>query len=139
MPMLDLSVVLTDPYLLDKFDVCRTREIVNNFGESKKEITKIENVRGVVFPESLNDLARRPEAQLNTKTITVITRFALRGESNSSEDNNAYQPDRVFWRYNFFLVVRVEDYSHFASGFVKATATSTDMIDQATETKGATP
>lgn len=139
MPMLDLSVALTNPYTLDEFDVFRTREIMNSYGESTTEITQIEGVLGVVYPESANDLARRPEAQIMTKTIVVLTRFALRGESNDSNDNDSYQPDRIMWRGNFFLVIRVEDYSNYASGFSKCTCASTDMIDQATVTKGVMP
>src|ERR1700732_4776245 len=134
--MVDVSVCLTNPYLLDEFDVFRTREIVNGYGESKTETTEYEDIQGIVYPEGSNDLARRPEAQLNTKTIVIITAFALRGESNSSDDNNSYQPDRIRWRGNFFLVVRVEDYSNYASGFSKCTCASTDMVDQATVTKG---
>ena len=139
MSMLDVSDALTDPYTQDIFIVHRRTQIVDNYGESKISIEKIPLVRGVVFPEGLNDLARRPEAQINAKTLVFITRFALRGESKDSNTNSQYHPDLVEWRTNLFLVVRVEDWSNFARGFVRATCTSINSVDQATGPKPLTP
>src|SRR5437016_576589 len=116
MSMLDLSPVLTDPVLLDTFEVRRRFQTLNNYGESKISIESHPGVAGVIFPEGLNDLTRRSEAEVTTKSIVVITRFALRGESETV-DGLEYQPDVVFWRGNSYLIVRVEDYSNVSRGF----------------------
>ena len=68
------------------------------------------------------------------KTIVVITRFALRGESNDVTDDKGYQPDTVRWNGSYFLVTHVEDYGNFASGFVKCSCTETNMVGQAPRT-----
>ena len=130
MPGLDLSIALTNPLTLDSFDVLRRRQVKNNFGEVNMDVERTAAVKGVVYSESLNDLARRAEAQVTTKSITIITRFALRSEAQDANDNSVYQPDVVLWRGDQFLVVHIEDYSNYAHGFVKATAESMDITDQ---------
>lgn len=74
-----------------------------------------------------------------TKSVVVITRFALRGVSKDSNDNKSYTPDIVKWNNDFFVVIHVEDWSNYARGFVKATCTSIDSVDQATTAKPFTP
>jgi len=138
MPMLDVSDALTDAYTLDDFIVHRRTETVDTFGMGKISVVKIPS-RGIVFPDSLNDLARRPEAQITAKSLTVITRYAIRGESKDSNTNSQYQPDLVEWNNDFFIVIHVEDWSKYARGFVKATCTSIDSVDQATTAKPFTP
>lgn len=134
MAMLDVSAALANPYTLDSFSVLRRQQTVNNYGEMKIDVVTTPNVRGVVYPESLNDMYRRGEAQTQTKTIVVITRFSLRGESETV-DRVEYQPDIIQWNGDNFLVIRVEDYSRFARGFIKVHATSTDIVDRPTATK----
>ncbi|HVI10226.1 MAG TPA: hypothetical protein VND65_18190 [Candidatus Binatia bacterium] len=130
MPMLDVSVALTNPYTLDSFNVHRRKQTINEFGETTISDKVFAGVAGIVHPEGGNDLARRPEAQIQTKSLTVYTRFGLRSESEDCEDNSQYQPDLIEWRGDFFLVIHVEDWSQFARGYVKVTATSIDMVDQ---------
>jgi len=127
-PMLDVSAALTNPYTLDSFIVYRRKQTVNGFGETCVAVEIEKGIRGVVTPASLQELTRRPEAQIARKSITVITRFALRGESQTVEETQ-FQPDIVVWNNDSYLVVHVEDYSDYARGFVKVTANSTDMVD----------
>lgn len=134
MAMLDVSAALSNPYTLDSFSVLRRKQVVNNFGQVKTNVERTDNVLGVVFPEGLNDLARRAEAQTNTKSIVIITRFGLRGESETV-DGCEFQPDIVKWNGSNFLVVRLEDYSRYARGYIKATATSMDIVDSPAETR----
>jgi hypothetical protein len=131
MPSLDVSITLTNPQTLDTFDVQRRTQIVNSFGESKISVELNARVRGVVYPEGLDSLSRRPEAQTQAKSIVVITRFPLRGESETVDSVN-YQPDIILWHGDSFLVVRLEDWGSYARGFVKATAESTDIVDKPT-------
>lgn len=134
MAMLDVSAVLSNPYTLDSFSVLRRKQIVNTFGQVKTAVEQTDNVRGIVFPEDLNDLSRRAEVQTNTKSIVIITRFGLRGESETV-DGCEFWPDIVKWNGSNFLVVRLEDYSRYARGYIKATATSTDIVDSPAETR----
>jgi hypothetical protein len=129
MAMIDMTVALTNPQTLQKFAVLRRKQFVNNFGETKMEIETIPRVFGVIHPEGPNDIARRPEAQTNAKTMVVITKFRLRGESENIDGVN-YQPDVIQWGGNNFLVARPEDYSKYARGFIRATITSTDIVDR---------
>jgi hypothetical protein len=133
-PMVDVSRVLTNPRFLDSFDVYRRQQIVNNFGETKVSVQIVSGVRGVVYPASLNELNRRPESQMATKSIEVITRFAIRGESQTI-DKIEFQPDILHWNGDSYLVVHVEDYSNYARGFVKVTCNSIDLVDLPTGPK----
>lgn len=134
MPMLDVSAALTNPYTLDTVVVFRRKQHVNNFGETKMELSILENVQAVVYPASKNDLDREPDAQTNAKSIVLISRFPLRGESETI-DEISYQPDIVEWRGDQFIIVTVEDYSNWARGFVKMTANSIDIQDRQTAPK----
>lgn len=136
MAQLDMSQVLTNPVFLTKFSVTRQNQVVNNWGETKIETELIPIVRGVVYPEGPNGLARRPEAQTNAKTIVIFTRFALRGASISANTDSSYQPDIVVWNGVKYLVAEVEDYSNYARGFMKVRAASTQEMDQAPVTTG---
>lgn len=127
-PQIDVSIALTNPYTLDYFTVHRTKEIINQFGESHPEVLFINCVPGVVYPKGANRLMRRPEAEVQAKTIEVITRFALRGESECQ--GTSFQPDVVKWNGSHFLVTEVEDYANFASGHVKCTCTARDIVDR---------
>jgi len=132
--MLDVSAALQNPYTLDSFSVLRRKQFVNNFGQTKIESERFDGVRGVVYPEGLNDLSRRAEVQTNAKSIVVITKFGLRSESKTV-DQCEYQPDVVVWNGSNFLVVRVEDYSKYARGFIKVAATSIDIVDPPAATR----
>jgi len=134
MPMMDLSVALTNPYTLDTCIVLRRQQVVNNFGEGKMTINRIPNVRGVIYPDGQEGLTREAARQVNAKTIVIITRFALRGESETT-DQVQFQPDVIEWNGNQFLVTDVKDYSNFAKGFVQCTCESTDMVDRPTKAR----
>jgi hypothetical protein len=129
--MLDVSAALTNPYTLSTCTVWRRKQIVNNFGEGKQQVEVLQNVQAIIYPASNNKLERRAEAQVNLNSIVLLTRFSLRGESETV-DKWQYQPDVIFWKGNPFLVVDVNDYSNFALGFIKVTANSTDIVDLAT-------
>lgn len=131
MPMLDVSAALTNPYTLDKFTVYRRKQYVNNFGETKISCLIVVGVPGLVWPDKPDELRRGPDVQVNPKTITIATRFPLRGMSVDSNDNGHYQPDLILWRNNFFLAKKPDDYTKYLRGHVIMTAESIDMEDQA--------
>lgn len=128
MSMVDVSAALTNPYTLDKFNVQRRAVSNNNYGEPTITPTVINNVRGVVYPASPNDLKRLPEAQIMAQTIVVITRFALRGASKDSQAQE-WEPDVVVWGGDNFLVIATNDYSQAGRGFIYAICSSMDTMD----------
>jgi hypothetical protein len=128
MPMMDLSEVLTDPMLLDSFAVNRRTQTVDDFGIASTSTQPFAGLYGVIYPSEENELKRLPDLQIQSKAITVITMFALRGESEAA--STEYAPDVVVWNGDNFLVRKVEDYSNFAAGFIFAICTSTDLVDQ---------
>jgi hypothetical protein len=130
--MIDVSDVLCDPMMGDEFSVLRRTEFVNQYGESKVSVECIDCLFGIIAPEGTNDLYRRPEAQLQTKSITVTTRFALRGPSKSPDTGKSYQPDIVRFRGSHFVVLHLEDASNFARGFTRAVCTEIEMTGPAT-------
>lgn len=127
-----LFPALTNPMMLDSFTVNRRQQSVNNFGESSTAVTPTTNVRGVVYPSDENDLRRLADIGYQAKAITVITRFALRGasETGSGAGEVQYQPDVVVWNGDSFIVRLIEDMSNYGPGFVKALCSSMDSVDQ---------
>jgi hypothetical protein len=128
MAMLDLSAVLSSPMLTDTFTVNRRTQTVGNNGRASTTVQAFTGVVGVVYPSDDNELKRYPDLQVQGDTITVITRFALRGESQISGTN--FQPDLVIWNGRSYLVRVVNDYGNFGGGFIFAICTSITMVDQ---------
>lgn len=125
-PSIDMRVALTNPITLDKFDVVRRAQVVDNAGKVIVTPTPFSNVRGVVTPNlTMKDLQRMSDAQIQSKAIAIVTRFALRGEAELT--GQEFQPDLVVWHGNNFLVIFVEDHSNYAAGFVRAVAVMMDI------------
>lgn len=137
MAMVDVSRPLTNPRFLTGLTVYRRKQKVNNFGEPKLEVEKTA-IRGVVYPASKNDLERYPDAQITERSIVILTRAALRGESQTI-DEVEYQPDIVLYSGNHFVIVTVEPWENYARGFVKMIANSIDIVDMPLEPTPLTP
>jgi galactose-6-phosphate isomerase len=128
MPMINVASVLTSPMLMDTFAVNRRTQVVSGFGIASTTSQPFNGLSGVVYPSNENELKRLPDTQVQSKAITVITRFALRGEAQVS--GTEFQPDIVVWNGNSFLVRDVQDWGRYAAGFVNAICTSIDLVDQ---------
>jgi hypothetical protein len=127
MPLMDVSEALNNPYTLDYFDVIRRAQLVNTSGEVGIPQPQIfSQVAGVVAPDNAPRLQRNPEAQIAGKILLVYTTFALRGQTQDGVPQD-YQPDLVIWGGNQFIVVSVDDYSRYGTGFVKAVCDMMDM------------
>ena len=133
MPMIDVSPCLTDPYLMDTFQVVRRSETVDPYGEAVLTPAPAVNSFGVVYWATPADLRRLPDNQIADKAITCITRYALR--SASQVGGQVYQPDLIVWHGNNFVVVHVEDYSAYGPGFIFAIATMMDITANAPVTQ----
>ena len=123
MPLLDVSSVLTDADFADRFSVRRRMESIGADGRNVFIETDYDGVLGVVTAISPNDLQRHSDYADMSRSISVVTRFFLRGETPGE------QPDIVKWRNNNYIVRHVDLYPQFGRGFVQAECTSQDRVD----------
>ena len=130
MPLINVSLAITSPMLADHFTVLRRTQTVDNFGIASTANQPFPGLSGVVYPSDENELRRLPDLQVQEKALTVITRFALRGASETSANPAvSFQPDIVVWGGNNFVVRKIEDWSQFGNGFILAICTSIDLVD----------
>jgi hypothetical protein len=122
MPQLDLSDIILDPLFASEFQVQRRAEVINNFGENNFQTWLHDPVWGVVAPVSPSDLARMPDAQIDRKTISIVTKFRLQLATPG------YQADLVIWHRDTYVVISVRDWSSYGAGFIEAVAQSMDLI-----------
>lgn len=123
MPFLDVSDIVTDPDFADRFTVVRRTETVGDYGRSTIVEQLFANTIGVVTMGSPNDLDRREDYQNFTRSITVVTRFALRGAVTG------YQPDIIEWRGTRHVVKHAAPYPQFGRGFYQAECSSMANMD----------
>lgn len=127
MPMINLTAALSSPMLSDGFSVIRRQQVVGNNGRVTPTETTIPGLFGPVYPSTPDELRMLADLATNEKAITVLTAFALRGESEVSGTD--FMPDIVVWRGDNFKVAKVQDYSSYGPGFVMALCTSIDLKD----------
>lgn len=113
--------------LLDCISVNRRQQTQDTYGQVVMQSHIFSDIDAIVFPEGPEDLARRPEAQTMTKSLTIITEFPLQGPAEVI--GTEYQPDVILWNDDNYVLVKLEDWSRYADGFVKATCESYDLID----------
>lgn len=134
MPLISQNAALTNPMVVDKFTVNRRTQTVNGFGIASTTVEPFTPVYGTVYPSDENDLKRWPDLQVTDKALTVITRFALRNESETSIDGSiSSSPDIVVWPLvngDNYLVRKILDWSQYGTGFIFAICTSMDLVDQ---------
>ena len=126
-PLIDVSDAITSPMLADQFKVIRRTQTMGNNGRASFTNAAPVNACGTVYPSNANDLKRFPDLQFVGKTITVITRFALRSASEITGTD--YAPDLVQWHGDNFIVAALEDWSSYGPGFVFAICESADLKD----------
>lgn len=122
MALLDVSEILTDPDFVDTFTVVRRTEGVSEKGRA---ILTLEGfaASGVVTAAGPNDLRRLPDAQLQDRTLSIVSRFQFFGASVG------YQPDLIQWRNDLYIVSVLDLYPQFGRGFTQVIAPSIDLQD----------
>ena len=113
--MVDLLQAIYDSEGYQAFTLLRRPMTVNSKG--RYEVTEpTQSVQyGVVYPEGPSMINRRPDGTLPSKTLGIITDYLLR------DATTGFQPDQVLWGGDIYFVARLEDWSHVAPGFIKAT------------------
>src|SRR5579872_928184 len=127
MPAIDVTGAISSPLFQDSFSVTRRVQTVGNDGYVVITPTSLGTQYGVVYPSNENERRQLPDLTIRDKTVTIITRFALRGESEVS--GTEYMADNVTWHGDTFVVRKVEDWSGYAAGFVMAICSSIDLTD----------
>lgn len=123
MPLLDVSDIVTDPDFADRFSVIRRKETVDDMGRASIGEQVFKKVLGVVTMGSPNDLERKDDYQNFTRSITVVTRFAVQGAVTG------YQPDIIEWRGTRHLVKVCQPYPQFGRGFYQVECSSMANMD----------
>ena len=123
MPFLDVSDIVLDPDFADTFSVIRRAQVMGTNGVATTSETTFPNIIGVVTMSSPNDLERRDDYQMMTRSITVVCKFQLQGVVTG------YQPDIILWRGQRHLVKHVSPYPHFGQGFYEAECSSMDNTE----------
>lgn len=124
-PLLDVTLPLTDPDFATDFAVLRRLETIGTTGRNVFTTQTFRNVIGVITSGSNNSLDRRDAFEVQPRSITVVTRFELQGETTGA------QPDIVVWRGSPYLVKHTDIYAHFGPGFFETECESTSFTDPA--------
>lgn len=113
MPFLDVSDVLADPMFADALVLYRTTEAIGSNGRvTSTEVPS--NISAVVTSANGKELERLPEADRIKGGIIVHTQARLvAGGGDLAPDELLYLGDR-------YVVVGVNDYSRYGTGFVAA-------------------
>lgn len=127
MPSLDVSFILNGADIADTFHVRRRQETIGTNGRVSLNETRYNNVIGVVTIGSPNDLDRGEDKQYFTRSLSIVTKFSLRGETDG------YQPDVVEWRGSNYVVKHIDPYPHFGAGFYQVECESMDKVDPAVD------
>ena len=130
MPSLDLSDAFNESTFLDAIVVLRRQEIVSSKGRSTVSTSQIPTYANVdaASPDQLERLA---DAQFQGKTLSIVTKFRLRGVSE--QGSSGYQPDVIQYNGDSYIVQLIDDYSRYGVGWIQALATSINFVDQSPE------
>jgi len=118
--------VLSNPLLLDTFNVIRRTETVNTSGESVLSLSASTGIYGVVKPIG-DRLDRKADDDTDQKDLRIFTKFALRGSARDGAPTN-WKPDLIFWHGNNFIVINVRDWGAYGIGYVVAECNAIDVI-----------
>lgn len=119
-------IVLSNPLLLDTFNVVRRIETVNNSGEPTLSLSATTGVSGVVKPIG-DRLDRKTDEDTDKKDLKIFTKFALRGTARDGVPTD-WKPDLVFWHGNNFLVENVRDWGSYGIGYVAAECSLFELV-----------
>jgi len=114
MSELDVSAVLDDPMFSKSIEIVRTNRSTKLLGRVVPIYTRVPDVLAVLNPLKDEDLNRLSAADRSKSPISVWTRYHL-----SAGDKN-WGPDEIIFRGKTWQVVKIADWSHYGSGFVKA-------------------
>ena len=122
MALIDVSDLLLDADFTDSILVKRQSQSIDDNGRLVTT-DEIFNVVCVVTPASPNELDRGEEFDVATRSINVVSKFRLIGESKG------FKADIVTWRGNDYVVKTFEPFPQFGQGFYQTVCDSIDRLD----------
>lgn len=124
MPQLDVSCVLSDPMLADRFYVTRRAEAIGDNGRSSLTLKKTGPYIGVITQGDPAKLVRSDDSQHVPRVISLVSKTkTLHGAIQG------YQPDIISWAGTDYLVTDCLPYHRFGAGFYETTAQSMAASD----------
>lgn len=136
MPSLDLSDAYLEPSFLDTITVVRRAQ--NNDTNGRVQTTNAYfSTYANIDAASPDQLERLPEQEYQGKTLSIVTKFRLRGAS--AQGTQSYQPDIILYEGDSYVVSLIDDYSRYGPGWIQAIATSTNWVDQAPQGNNGSP
>lgn len=113
MPLLDFSDIIVDPDFATTFSVIRVSETVGATGRAALAEAQTDNIVGIIVFDS-KGVQPDETGKMGSRQIVCITQFRLREEAPGN------QPDVVLYDGVRFTVNKVEPWTKFGAGFVKA-------------------
>ncbi len=130
MASLDVSEALTDSLIGDSVTLVRRRQPVSDSGRAVPVEQVIPNVFGVVTSAGPNDLERPDDMETMGRVMSFVTRFKVWGPAEIQ--GTQYQPDVIRWKGVDYVVITVDPYPQYGSGFVQVIMGSLGAIDPPT-------
>lgn len=121
MPILDVSDVLSDPLFADTATVYRNAVTVDPSTARTISTPTSVPILCVVTSDKGRNLQRNPEAALSEGSIIVHSTFFF------TEGGNGVDADELDWNGRRWVVVTVDDYSRYGSGFTCAMCRLLDL------------
>jgi hypothetical protein len=135
MPWLDVSDIVVDPDLADRFNVIQRQESVDaNTGRSSTTQVLHEGIVGVVTMENPADLMRRDDSDSAPRLIFVASTFRFRNAG--IENGQQYKGDVIVWPppgqlgSTQYTVIKVYPYSRYGRGITECVAQSMNATDE---------
>lgn len=139
MPSLDVTELLADPDFCEAFTVTRRQQVIDQHGRASTQNTTLQCFGSIQSKDTAiggNTIEREPNMEYRGAAIDVYTTTPLYGPQQVAAQNQGasaiqYMPDLVYFNGDPFLVVLVNDYTHYGAGFVHAECTSIPSVDTA--------
>lgn len=125
MAAIDVSDIVSDPDFQSRFSVVSSSRVVSAGGVGQDTPSKPADHYGVVVPNK-STLTRQADGSRLTSSIDIYTRCPLT-EGYKIDDVNSVLADVVTWNNRRYTVSKVEDWSDYGEGYIRAAA---DLLDQ---------
>lgn len=116
MPLLDVSEVLDDPLFQDTFDLTVTTITIGDNGRPVKTPVMTTGVVGVV------QMDRGRNRDLLAEGAGLVGSIEIHSRTRMSAGNDTKLADQIAWDGDQYIVVHVDNYSRYGSGYICAHA-----------------
>jgi hypothetical protein len=136
-PTLDVSELLSDPLFVEtEITVWRRKQVLTKGRTTPEVVQVITNIAASIQPKDTaiggNFTERGEDVQYRGSNLNIYTTFRVRSvskEATGGPDDGVYLPDVVIWNGDHFLVMLVNDWTHYGAGYMHAELSSVDPVD----------